>query len=121
MNGILIKRLDPVFDDGKTSILEVLNGVPIHNVKFFRAKSGATAGNHWHTYVEVCYVLSGAVRYKFRNVITGERSEESVLAGELLIKSPYIWHEAAFLQDTEMLDLSEQPWIGGEFNNHYDP
>ena len=76
-----------------------------------RLREGAVVPPHSHHNEQLCYVLSGSLRF----FVGQDGEEEFVLGpGETLLLPAHLPHEVVALEDTEVLDLFSPPrqdWI----------
>ena len=78
------------------------------NVQIIKSNAGAVRANHYHlTDSHLCHVLSGKIRYFWRN--RGEQNivQETISEGESFLTGPNIEHEMVFLENSVMVVVSE--------------
>lgn len=118
MRGIKIYTPEIAHKDKRRSLLPIYNGDFVaRQMKIIKVKKGSTLGNHYHRYGEVRYLFSGKARYFLRNIVTGENYEFTMKKGEVMITEAWIAHTANFLEDSIMIEGTEEPYVSAEHND----
>lgn len=118
MKGVKINKIKLVHSDERRDILEMFNGdFDCKQVKILKVKKGNILGNHWHTYRENRYLLKGKIKYYMKNVITGETAEFIMNEGEVVITDSHIAHTGEFLEDSIIVEGTEEIYISGKHND----
>lgn len=114
MNGVIIKKIDPVHSDERGIITDLLNG-EIGHVGVITTKKGITRGNHYHKKsMQYSYTFSGKFEVLIANVNNTTKVEKIILnAGEMITIPPNTVHSFKALEDnTTMIDLISQSRAG---------
>ena len=118
MKGVTIKPIKLVHSDHRRDILEMFNGdFDCKQVKILKVKKGQILGNHYHLYRENRYLLKGKIQYYLKNVKTNEYEEFIMHEGEVMVTDPYIAHTGEFLEDSIIIEGTEEPYISAEHND----
>ncbi len=106
MEGVIIKKIEPVHKDERGEITDLLNE-KINHVGFITTKKGVIRGKHYHKQAtQYSYILKG----KFEVVVanpgnTNEREKFLLNTGEIVIINPKIIHVFKALEDSDMIDM----------------
>jgi oxalate decarboxylase/phosphoglucose isomerase-like protein (cupin superfamily) len=107
-----ISRLKINFRDGRGTISDILDDVPVNAVTIITSKKGVARGNHFHKKtIQYTYVISGRVRYLARKG-RGKVRSAVLSAGGLAISPPGEAHAVVALADTVFLSISRGPRHG---------
>lgn len=121
MNGVIVRKAEIAHQDERRSIMPIFNGdFTAQQVKILRVKKGSILGNHYHLYKEIRYLISGKIYYYLKNKRTGAYSEFIMNEGEVMITGPEISHTGEFMEDTVMIEGTEDPYISPEINDYKD-
>lgn len=61
MNGVIVKHIDPAFEDDRGKILDLFE-VPVHHVGLITFKAGVIRAKHYHKQsTQYSYVLDGTI------------------------------------------------------------
>jgi UDP-2-acetamido-2,6-beta-L-arabino-hexul-4-ose reductase len=107
----------PLHQDRRGRFAEVIKTPGSGQVSYFTAHPGVTRGGHYHhSKVERFLVVAGQARFRFRNLLTGERFEKTVMASEphLVETLPGWAHDVTNVGDQELIVLL---WA----NENFDP
>jgi UDP-2-acetamido-2,6-beta-L-arabino-hexul-4-ose reductase len=75
-----------IHSDSRGDFVEMMRTPSAGQFSYFTAHPGVTRGGHYHhSKTEKFLVVSGAARFRFRNLLTGERFERDVKGGSALI------------------------------------
>lgn len=104
--------------DSRRDILEMFNGdFDCKQVKVLMVRKGNILGNHYHRYRENRYLLKGKIQYYLRDVRTGEEEQFIMNEGEVMVTEPFIAHTGEFLEDSIIIEGTEEPYISAEHND----
>jgi len=96
----------PSYGDARGVFCEMLKTPDAGQFSFFTAHPGITRGGHYHhTKNEKFLVIKGQARFKFEHVVSGERYEMVVEAGEYKVVEtvPGWTHDITNIGDDEMI------------------
>ena len=120
MNGVKFQKIETAHKDERRELIPMFNGDFIaKQIKVLKIKKGSVLGNHYHEYNETFYLLEGEADYYFENIKTKERDFIHLKAGERITIEPEIAHRAEFLQDTVMIEGTEDPYVSKEVNDKF--
>ncbi len=121
MKGVTIKPIKLAHSDERRDILEMFNGdFDCKQVKILKVKKGQILGNHYHFYREIRYLLKGKIKYYLLNAHPDEDYNETELImneGEVMITDSEIVHTGEFLEDSIIIEGTEEPYISAEHND----
>lgn len=124
MKGVKIYPIKLAHSDERRDILEMFNGdFDCKQVKILKVRKGQILGNHYHTYREIRYLLKGKIKYYLKslniNNIEYHQCPEIFIMneGEVMITEPYIAHTGEFLEDSIIVEGTEEPYINAEHND----
>lgn len=121
MKGVVIKKAEIVSSDDRRDIIEIMNGqINVRNMKVLKMKKGELLGNHWHPYPEVMYILQGKVKYKMKNIDTGEIEDYDLESGDVVFRTGRIVHAGYFSEDSIVIDGAAEPYLSQDFNDVYE-
>lgn len=99
-------KLEDGFTDSRGLILPIIHDFA--NVQMIYSNKGAIRANHYHkTDSHYCYMVTGSVRYLWRNHGEDTISEEHFSQGQMFLTGPNIDHEMIFQEDSVMVVVSE--------------
>lgn len=107
---IKVKRVKPINQDGRGSIIKVLEG-KITSVLVIPSKKGAVRANHYHKKdAHYVYMLSGRMRYTVKDLTKKRARKQSVIlkASDLVYTPPMVAHAMEFLEDSVFLALTTE-------------
>ena len=122
MRGVIIKKSIVVSEDERRRLIEIQNGqINGKNIKILEVKEesylGGTSG-HWHQYPEIMYILKGKCwDYVMENIDTGEKETFEFNEGDIVFRSPRIIHGGMFEKGSIVLDIAEDTYISGNYND----
>ena len=112
-------KIKPAHEDERGKIIDVLlDGESVRHTGIIVSKAGVRRGNHYHEIsTEYIYMLRGKLRWISKDVKQEDSPVEEVVLeeGDLLINPPYMAHALVMLEDTEILEMSTSPRIGGKY------
>lgn len=115
-----IKRIDPVFSDGRGDIINVLEK-PITSVAVITSKAGSIRANHYHPdQWQYVYLVSGKYETYGKDLDeeNAEVVKQEVNAGDLAITPPMVAHAMKFVEDSVMLNLTTGSRDPDKFEEH---
>jgi len=99
-------QLEEGFTDDRGLILPIVHDFA--NVQMIYSYKGAIRANHYHkTDSHYCYMVTGKVRYLWRNHGEDTIHEEYFTKGQIFLTGPNIDHEMIFEEDSVMVVVSE--------------
>lgn len=118
MKGVEIYPIKLAHSDERRDILEMFNGnFDCKQVKILKVKKGQILGNHYHTYRENRYLLKGKIQYYLENIKNGVQYKLIMNEGEVMITDPFIAHTGEFLEDSIIIEGTEEVYKSAEFND----
>lgn len=115
MREISIRRIQPVFEDRRGKIFDILDDETILHVGLITARKGAIRGHHYHKKAkQYNYILQGQIELRVRHVNESERGEKKYI----LEKSDFVFipaglvHTLIALEDSEFIDLNTESRSG---------
>lgn len=121
MNGVYRIKAQIAHEDERRSIMPIFNGeFTAKQMKILRAKKGSILGNHYHLYSEIRYLMSGRVHYYLKNRRDNTSMEFIMEAGEIMMTGPEITHTGEFLEDSIMIEGTEDTYVSAEINDYKD-
>lgn len=115
MNGVIIKKIRPVYSDTRGVITDLVNE-RVENVGLITTGAGDIRGNHYHIKsIQYSYILSGKFEVLVANIDDLKKIEKIILnSGEIIIIQPKIVHSFRAIEDSVMIDMtSETRAFGG--------
>ncbi|GEM_PF-340622 len=102
----VLKR-NPVFEDERGKIIDILENEPIEYVTFILSKKGTVRGNHYHKKsIQYTYVLKG--KLKLLTQMPGRKIKTKIVKSEdLIFTPPTERHALIALEDSELLILTK--------------
>lgn len=111
MEGVIHKRIKPVHEDDRRSLIEVFNGeFQAKQLKVLKIHKDAVLGNHYHPYRQFFYFMKGEADYYFENIKTREKSEIKAKEGDFIIIDKNIAHKAVQKAGNLMVEGNEEPY-----------
>lgn len=106
MEGVIIKKINPVYIDERGEITDILNE-RINHVGFITTKKGVIRAKHYHKEsVQYSYILKGKFEVIVANPQNFNEREKFILnTGEIIIINPNIVHVFRALEDSDMIDM----------------
>ena len=121
MKGVTIKPIKLAHSDERRDILEMFNGdFDCKQVKILKVRKGQILGNHYHKYREIRYLLKGSIQYYLKNMLNpqSKKIEEFIMnEGDVMITDSHIAHTGKFLEDSIIIEGTEEPYISAEHND----
>lgn len=100
----------PVAQDDRGDIFEVLTNLAIHNINYITGRPGAVRGQHSHKKdSHYCMVIGGRIQYSW--IAPGEKKIQSVIleSGDMVFSAPGEQHKFTFLTEGIFLDFNTEP------------
>jgi len=118
MNGVTVKKIEPVFSDERGIITDLLNE-NIRHVGLITTTKGSVRGNHYHKKsIQYSYILSGKFEVFIANFNDLKNVERIILnAGELITIEPEIVHTFKAIEDAVMIDMISQSRAGAGYED----
>jgi dTDP-4-dehydrorhamnose 3,5-epimerase-like enzyme len=114
---MIVRHIEPVFQDERGSIEDILENEELQHATIIRSAAGAVRGNHYHERTwQWVFVLTGAIRYVVRSA-EGETQSGIVRANDLLLTCPGESHALETLEETAMLVLTRGPRGGSGYED----
>lgn len=108
---IIFSTVEVTHEDERRRLSAIFNGEFIaKQVKLIEIKMDSILGNHYHSYPELFYVLSGEATYTLESVKSKERQVVKLKKGDRLIIGPEIAHKANMVAGTIMIEATEKPY-----------
>ena len=106
MNGVIVKKIVPVFFDERGVITDLINE-RINHVGLITTLEGNVRGNHYHKKsIQYSYILSGKFEVLLAEINNLKRVEKIILnSGEIIIIEPNIVHTFKAIEDSTMIDM----------------
>ena len=103
-------NLEKPFVDVRGSIQPLVD-LMMRSAVMIESKAGSLRANHYHkTDWHYCYVLSGQIRYFYRNLKSNKKPELLIVEkGQMVFTPPLVEHCMKFDVDTLFLTLSRNP------------
>ncbi len=124
MKGVTIKPIKLAHSDERRDILEMFNGdFDCKQVKILKVRKGQILGNHWHKYREIRYLLKGKIKYYLKNINFIPDTDTDFIEmflmneGEVMVTDAYIAHTGEFLEDSIIIEGTEEVYKSAEFND----
>jgi hypothetical protein len=122
MRGVKVTKATIVNEDDRRKLVELMNGqFAGKNIKILEVKEDSYLGGksgHFHLYSECMYVMKGKVwDYVMENVITHEKETYNLEEGDIVFRSAMIIHGGMFAKGTIIIDIGEDSYISGEYND----
>lgn len=112
---MIVRHIEPVFQDERGSIEDILENEELQHATIIRSAAGAVRGNHYHERTwQWVFVISGAIRYVVRDEDDAVQSGV-VRTNDLLLTGPKESHALETLEDTVMLVLTRGPRGGSGY------
>ena len=102
----VLVMLEPPFADDR-GFIQPLVDMPMKSAVIITSKKGTVRANHYHqTDWHFCTVISGKIKYHWRDHGDSNRPESLVVeAGQTFFTPPMVEHAMEFLEDTTFLTL----------------
>ena len=102
----VLVMLEPPFADDR-GFIQPLVDMPMKSAVIITSKKGTVRANHYHqTDWHFCTVISGKIKYHWRDHGGSNRPESLVVeAGQTFFTPPMVEHAMEFLEDTTFLTL----------------
>jgi cupin superfamily acireductone dioxygenase involved in methionine salvage len=118
MNGVKIYPIKLAHSDSRRDILEMFNGdFNCKQVKVLKVRKYNILGNHYHTYREIRYLLKGKIQYYLKDINTGIEEQFIMNEGDIMITESYIAHTGEFLDDSIIIEGTEEEYIDAKHND----
>lgn len=112
---MIIENKKVAFEDGRGTIIDIVEKENIESVTIITSKKGTIRGNHYHKEtVQYTYVLKGTL--KFYTQMPDEEVETAIVkAGDLVLTPPVERHAVFAVEDSECLILTRGPRGGQNY------
>ena len=115
MRGLVYKKIEPVHEDHRRSLIEVYNGeFTARQMKVLKINEAAVLGNHYHPYGQFFYMLIGEADYTFVDIETGKRQEIKMTEGDFVRIEKNIAHKSVMKAGNIMIEGNEQTYSSPE-------
>lgn len=116
MEGVTVRKIEPVYIDERGSITDLLNKELCH-VGVIVTEKGSIRGNHYHNLSrQYTYILSGKFEVLLAKEYKPSDVEKIILeAGELIMIPPRIIHRFKALEKTVMIEMDTESRSGEDF------
>ena len=109
MKKTKITKIKVAHSDARRDILEMFNGEFIaKQIKIIKVRKGNILGNHYHSYRENCYVLSGKIKFYFEGIKTIEKGNFIMKEGDMIVMNDYYAHTIETLEDSILIEGTEE-------------
>ena len=104
-----INKIKIAHSDNRREILEMFNGEFVaKQIKIIKIKKGNILGNHYHTYRENCYVLSGKIKFYFEGIKTKEKGFFIMEEGDIILMEDFYAHAIESLEESILVEGTEE-------------
>lgn len=118
IHGVKVYPIKLAHSDKRRDILEMFNGdFYCEQVKILKVRKGNILGNHYHKYREIRYLLKGKIKYYLESAITKKKCQFIMNEGEVMITDSYIAHTGEFLENSIIIEGTEEKYIDAEHND----
>lgn len=122
MRGVKVCKATIVNEDDRRKLVELMNGqFAGKNIKILEVKEDSYLGGksgHFHLYNECMYVMKGKVwDYIMENILTNEKEIFNLEEGDIVFRSANIIHGGMFAKGSIIIDIAEDTYINGSFND----
>jgi len=118
MKGVIHKKISPVHEDERRSLIELFSGTFIaKQVKVLKINQDSVLGNHYHPYRQFFYMFKGFADYTFLDLETNEKEKISVKEGDLIIIDKKIAHKAIQKAGNIMIEGNEEAYTSPEVDD----
>jgi dTDP-4-dehydrorhamnose 3,5-epimerase-like enzyme len=106
------------FLDDRGLIRNVADGT-LGDVAVIESNSGSVRANHYHREDwHLCYLISGAMEYAWKDSLSDEKSHKKVIAPSQMIFTPAMTpHRIKFLEDSIFISISKLSRISKNYEN----
>lgn len=106
MNGVIVKKIEPVYSDTRGVITDLVNE-KLNHVGLISTNIGKIRGNHYHKRsIQYSYILSGKFEVLVAAVDDLKKVEKVILnSGEIIIIQPKIVHSFKAIENSIMIDM----------------
>ncbi len=118
VNGVIIKKINPVFSDNRGEISDLLNE-KINHVGFITTEPEAVRGKHYHKQSkQYSYIQKGKFEVLMANIEKPEEIEKIILnAGEIMIIPPMTLHSFKAIEKSDMIDMISESREGSGYED----
>jgi len=116
MIGVTVKKINPVHEDERGVIADLLNK-KISHVGLITTEAGAVRGNHYHKEsIQYSYILSGKFEVLISPVDNRKKIKKIILnEGELMIIPPNVIHRFKAIERAVMVDMISESREGANY------
>ena len=115
LKEISITHIEPVFEDERGEIFDILDDENILHVGLITAKKGAMRGNHYHKRAkQYNYILDGKMELRIRDINESERNVNKYILekGDFVYIPNGLVHTLIALEDSKFIDLNTESRSG---------
>ncbi len=116
MREISIRRIQPVYEDSRGKIFDILDDETILHVGIITSTKGAVRGNHYHKKAkQYNYILQGKIELSIRDIDdeTNRGERKYILEeGDFVYIPSGIIHSLKALEDSKFIDLNTESRSG---------
>ncbi len=118
MEGVIIKKIEPVHTDERGEITDLINE-KLNHVGLITSKKDSIRGNHYHKLsIQYNYILSGKIEVTLAKVENPSETEKVILGpGEFISIQPKIIHKVKAIEDCVFLDFISESRAGTGFED----
>ena len=120
LKDLEVQHLEPVFEDERGSIYDLLDHDMISHIGMISSKQGSVRGNHYHkTAKQITYLLEGQMELFTKDVQDDQAEVQSVRLrkGDIISIPPYTIHTLKALKDSVFLIFTDKPRSEGGYED----
>jgi quercetin dioxygenase-like cupin family protein len=109
LKDLKIEKIEPVFEDKRGKIIDILDDEEILHVGIITSNKGAVRGNHFHNIAkQYNYILKGVMELTVKESINSKDQPETHILekGHFVYIPPKVIHSLKALEDSVFLDLN---------------
>ena len=104
---VIINKVQPVFEDNRGKIFDLLDDEVIMHVGIITSEPGAIRGNHYHKITkQFNYIIKGKAKLNIKYVDNGTEESFEVGVGDFISIPPRVVHTFTAIDYFVMLDLN---------------
>lgn len=118
MKKISIKHIEPVFEDARGKILDILDDEIILHVGLITSRKGAVRGDHYHKKAkQYNYILKGKMELLIEDIEDANKEPEKYILekGDFVYIPTRLVHTLKALEDSEFLDFNTESRSGNGY------
>jgi quercetin dioxygenase-like cupin family protein len=113
-----LKKINPIFEDQRGKIIDILVDQPVEHVNLITFKKGAIRANHYHEQtLHYNYVLSGTLKLYTQSKKGEKVVIQTLTTGELVLIPSGERHALEAVEDASLLVFSRGPRGGVNYEN----